>query len=74
MGNMRLSRHLKMHSKSKPKVFDSDVVMSRLFNLFTPQGDIMNGIKDAIFGKEYDSPNYEVVAVHETSQGPVICI
>merc|ERR1712029_1086974 len=32
-------------------------------------GDIMNGITDIIFGKEYDTPTYEVLAVHDTSKG-----
>jgi len=32
-------------------------------------GDIMNGITGIIFGKEYDTPTYEVLAVHNTSKG-----
>merc|ERR1712212_416785 len=30
---------------------------------------IMNGVTDLIFGKKYDTPVYEVIAVHDTSKG-----
>jgi len=32
-------------------------------------GDIMNGLKEAVSGKEYDTPAYRVIATHVTSDG-----
>ena len=31
----------------------------------------MNGLKEAVSGKEYDTPAYRVIATHVTSDGKV---
>ena len=31
----------------------------------------MNGLKEAVSGKEYDTPAYRVIATHVTSDGEV---
>ena len=35
------------------------------------QSNMFNGILEAISGKQYDSPSYELIATHRSSKGEV---
>ena len=35
------------------------------------QSNMLNGILEAISGKQYDSPSYELIATHRSSKGEV---